>query len=304
MEEALLDYLDVDVALPELDSDYGCSDCRTNLDTVRVLNHTDYNGVVEAMSTADTILKQREDIKKIRQKIRHLRKEMKNHYGQPVVYLSIDVETWERNHDKVTEIGWTVKYFNPPQPIHSNHFVIRENIDYYNGIYVPNAKFDFNFGNSKIASLDYVIAELNQKLDNWRDKDYRIFIVCHDPRKDKEWLLNAGLDMRSCKIIDTQVVFYGITGTVPRIGLSNMLRSINITFSNLHNAGNDARYTLNAFLKMVINPLPPLPSLPNLNDLEGMRTWMESRRMRVTRPPPASVDSIVHFSGYCEVVPA
>ncbi|KAI9139850.1 hypothetical protein BKA69DRAFT_1083793 [Paraphysoderma sedebokerense] len=133
---------------------------------------------------ADSILSQRDHIESIREEIEFHRHEMKNQ-GQPVVYFSVDVETWEKNHDIVTEIGWSVKYFNPEHRTNSNHFVVSEHSEYRNGKYVPDAKFLFNFGTYKFISLSNSIYAMNGALEYWRDSGYQIYMICHDSRKDQ-----------------------------------------------------------------------------------------------------------------------
>ncbi|KAJ1566256.1 hypothetical protein HK405_010520, partial [Cladochytrium tenue] len=83
----------------------------------------------------------------------------------PALVVSVDVEAYERNPSKVLEIGW-VMYHNAihPPTLFSRHFVVAEHSRLRNGRYVPDHRFRFGFGRSRVAPLADVVALLRSDL--------------------------------------------------------------------------------------------------------------------------------------------
>jgi hypothetical protein len=85
--------------------------------------------------------------------------------------------------------------------------------------------------------------------------------------------------------LDTATMFHGLKRDVHSRGLENVLGSLGILGWNLHNAGNDARYTLEAMVRMIINARAALDKRPQ--ELSGDYMDWAAR-------PIANKDSALH----------
>ncbi|KAI7977964.1 hypothetical protein EIK77_009504 [Talaromyces pinophilus] len=74
--------------------------------------------------------------------------------------------------------------------------------------------------------------------------------------------LNPTAQSLSFDTLDTATMFQGLKRDVHSRGLENVLGSLGIFGWNLHNAGNDARYTLEAMVHMIINARAALDKAP------------------------------------------
>ena len=56
-------------------------------------------------------------------------------------WLGIDFESWEYEHDLITECGWKYIQWKDGDEVTANgHYIIEENKEYTNGKYVPNMR--------------------------------------------------------------------------------------------------------------------------------------------------------------------
>ncbi|KAK6335322.1 hypothetical protein TWF718_010752 [Orbilia javanica] len=175
--------------------------------------------------------------------------------GEGYTFFSVDIESWERNHDIVTEVGLT-KYIpgttlDHGEPI-SDHIIIKEHRRYKNGSYVADASGNFEFGNSRQVPL----AEIKGAIVAFMDapESHQRILVGHDINADIEYLRKLGYDEELkgfSMTFDTVEIWKAFADTLDGIGLSRLCSQLDISAWNLHNAGNDARYTMDAFVKMV-----------------------------------------------------
>ncbi|SGZ13132.1 BQ5605_C028g10550 [Microbotryum silenes-dioicae] len=271
-------------------------------------------------------------------------------------FLSLDVETWERGHDALLEVGWTCVDFTAPSSSSSSslesdsdldmgtesesegeerpaapiewatvtrtdqHVVIAENITRRNGRYSPDARDDWDFGpssrsgsiettettlpaskkakadkeskskskykrtvkvpavvktDSLLMGLDNLYALLAATFENITssEKDKQLFLIFHDSRMDLKALGMLGFEDGFAKpvkelavqaktgdkaegagnvwIIDTQRVYAGWKGFEQRKRLDRCCSELEVATKRLHNAGNDAHYTLDLFERMM-----------------------------------------------------
>ncbi|GAA5843707.1 hypothetical protein JCM11251_003470 [Rhodosporidiobolus azoricus] len=86
--------------------------------------------------------------------------------GMSPVVVSLDFETWEADHDAITEVGiaslrvrrdgsWEEK---------AEHYVVAENAHRRNGRYCPDARDDFQFGQTSTLPTSSLSAHLRQLL--------------------------------------------------------------------------------------------------------------------------------------------
>lgn len=55
------------------------------------------------------------------------------------VWLAIDFEAWEMDHTVMTEFGWSAINWEDGREVNQQgHLILRENVTYHNGKYVPD----------------------------------------------------------------------------------------------------------------------------------------------------------------------
>ncbi|KAG5648977.1 hypothetical protein DXG03_000326 [Asterophora parasitica] len=185
------------------------------------------------------------------------------------VWCALDFEAWEYEHKLITEFGWRLVGWNDGVEFHeTGHFIVDEHQKYRNSKYVPEHRYDYDpdFGKSEIlkkASFKTRILDFLQDLENYGP----VFLVFHDNNQDIKYLrsemIGAPLDGLSYVlpdaipdaglfVVDTSDLFAALEGTTTadRRALGRMCSLIQIPTRNLHNAGNDAYYTLEAMITM------------------------------------------------------
>lgn len=176
-----------------------------------------------------------------------LRKWMELVYLRQRPLVAIDVEAWEQNPKKITEIGLAV--YDPDRQLHlimprvrNLHILVKENKNMRNGRYVPNNKYRFNGGVSYEMSTAQLKGLLNEILTHYLNTRNGV-LVGHNIGGDIAWLASHGVKMvESIDTIDTEKMH-----RISRQGgatLRGVLRTVGIPHLNLHNAANDAYYTL------------------------------------------------------------
>ncbi|GAA5871214.1 hypothetical protein JCM1840_000148 [Sporobolomyces johnsonii] len=190
------------------------------------------------------------------------------------VFLAIDIETFESDHDVVTEVGFSKLEMNDEgwQPLVTEHFVVEENAQYRNGRFCPDARDYFHFGASTLIN--------SQKL-RWRLQDELlmpggpIFLFLHDARSDVKSLNLLGVNINTYErasplpppddpvyveggafLLDTQHLFSGFSRRKKQIRLQDACETLGVVLDDgaklaWHNSGNDAWATLQVFLKLM-----------------------------------------------------
>ncbi|KAG7664387.1 uncharacterized protein J8A68_002060 [[Candida] subhashii] len=178
---------------------------------------------------------------------------MRNVYGRKSILFCVDVEAWEFNTRIVTEIG--IAIYDPREQqmammptIQQIHIRIKENIDKINGKFVPNHANNFNGGVSYVMTK-YEAASFIQSLVDYylhKPKPHNVpsYFVGHDVSGDIKWLNALGVKLPTHFLrLDTAQLFRFSRGK-SGISLKNALNVVQIPHAFLHNAGNDAYYTL------------------------------------------------------------
>lgn len=170
--------------------------------------------------------------------------------------LCIDVEAFEHDTKKITEIGCCV--VEGIRVIHK-HYIIEENQKYRNGKYVADNRDHYNFGESEILPLADIVTIMNDQIAKCD------FMVGHAFRNDIQMLSSIGIPIGNAKYYDTAKIGKAILQVKKStVGLKEVLERTNIEHSHLHNAGNDSSYTMAALLALVeqqdllltLNPKP------------------------------------------------
>jgi len=180
---------------------------------------------------------------------------IKQKIGERKVFISLDTESYEKNHDYLTEVGWVI-FDKTEKILKKEHYIIQEYMSFHNGKYVEDNKFNYDFGESKTKSLIEVIRLLNKELNS---VDYIVGQGINNDIKDLEKLgvnLTKFEEMKGIYknygIIDTQYLYSGCFHDRP-ISLKKGLDKLHITYRYLHNAGNDAYYTMKYFFELIRN---------------------------------------------------
>ncbi|KAI5474903.1 ribonuclease H-like domain containing protein [Pseudohyphozyma bogoriensis] len=176
-------------------------------------------------------------------------------------WIAIDVETWEHDHGVITEVGWSFLSWDS------------------DGQRVRKDRHHYSFGTSSITSE----AKLSDKLLAMLKPTATtpVYLIFHDPRSDLVALDLLGLPTSSytrslppiaspyivtnekptVTILDTQTLFSGLLREKRKYRLELVCEKLGIKVgeeaqgdlkgAGWHNAGNDARFTLEVFLKMM-----------------------------------------------------
>lgn len=196
--------------------------------------------------------------------------------AQKPVLVSIDVEAWERDQNRITEIGISVldtakipppdqlpklsvadlpsdiytREEKPPRTracavvelITARHLRVDEHRYLRNGKFVPDAADNFEFGQSEWVALKNVPRAIGEAL-RFMDQDgnkRKIIIVGHSVKNDLNYLRTTGYDVFNIKdlgIMDTCKMYAASIGSNQQSGLHKVLNELGVTPWNLHNAG-------------------------------------------------------------------
>ena len=193
-----------------------------------------------------------------------------DHFKSPVVFISIDVEAYEFVPKFITEIGistldtadlrstlpgsngnnWAAK-------IQPYHLRIREHGKRINRVHVLGCPDKFNFGQSEWIHEREIVPEL-ESLFSLLCLDRRVVLVGHDIAGDIKYLKGLDFDVIPMVVdcIDTSDLWKAAHRDGRQSALSTVLLQQSIPAKYLHNAGNDAFYTLHAMIAIaVVNSL-------------------------------------------------
>lgn len=186
--------------------------------------------------------------------------------GPPVVFVAVDVEAYEKDHNCITEIGIssldTLKIkireadFNPSTEakgpktysdylfslVDAKHLRIQEYRSLRNGLFVKDNADNFEFGQSKFVPLCDIPATIAKsfRIFDAEDNRRKVVLVGHDIRQDMTYLRKVGYDVwnnRDLEVLDTAQMFKAISEDVDNRSLARVLTHFEVIFWNLHNAG-------------------------------------------------------------------
>ena len=161
--------------------------------------------------------------------------------------LCIDIEMYEDDHGKVLEIGLTD--LKDKSGMDTVHYIVSEHLHLNNGRYVPDHRDDFMFGTSRILSEKQIAEHLMASL-----KASSILIAhgiggdvnvlsrfFREQGRETEFtaLLSSLECVDSCRF--TKLLCQRVKS---EHSVKRALKELSIPFDNLHNAGNDAAYTV------------------------------------------------------------
>ncbi|KAK4903720.1 hypothetical protein LTR49_026700, partial [Elasticomyces elasticus] len=195
-----------------------------------------------------------------------------------IVFVCLDCEAFEFAQHKVTEIGIAVLDTRDlrglsatagddavTHQIRSAHYRPVEYSRLINKKFVHGCPAAFSFGSStwvKLADIPRIMNRLFRdptKLEHCArfdidviDAERKIVLVGHGLGNDIRYLQNLGIKTSMVPSIINQADTQKLASSGTLVGLAKLLVALGIESVNLHNAGNDAVYTLQAFLKMTM----------------------------------------------------
>jgi hypothetical protein len=193
-----------------------------------------------------------------------------------VVFVCLDCEAFEWDQEKVTEVGvaildtrdtWDLEPSAPPEAIMEKvqgaHFRPTEYSRLANKKFVRGCPTAFGFGSStwvRLVDTALILRRIfrnpTQMSDSARfdleisDTQRDVIVVGHGLDNDDKYLRHLGFSISSVSNIIGNIDTQKIARPKPPIGLQALLSALSIDAVNLHNAGNDAVYTMQAFVKI------------------------------------------------------
>ncbi|KAF4470923.1 qde-2-interacting protein [Fusarium albosuccineum] len=192
-----------------------------------------------------------------------------NPEGHDVVFICVDVEAIERAPNPISEIGFAILDMRDIRGIapgligcdwwpmiKCHHLRVWEYAGLRNNRYVKGCPDAFNFGTSTFPRKAKTGEAIMGVLDPYLNDSRNIVIVGHDINQDIKYLGTLGIDLlvltNLVNPVDTKDIHQAWRDSTQGRGLSSVLSELGITSKNLHNAGNDAYYTLCAMLGIAL----------------------------------------------------
>lgn len=187
--------------------------------------------------------------------------------------LAFDVEAYEHDQRSLLELGVAI-YEIPetkeamladPPTISITHYIMEEHKRKKNGRYCANNKDNFSFGKSHYVPTARALSLLLEEM-----RTPNTAIIGHNLPADLKYLVEARFDKESVKFthkwfknrptFDTQAIFKEVYLRPHQEKLEKILAFYGIPHVHMHNAGNDAYYTLLTALKLADLKFTPPPS--------------------------------------------
>jgi len=159
-------------------------------------------------------------------------------------FLTVDMERYEFNQNLTLEVGIC---FGNASTLHASHYIVEENQVLRNGKHCPDKRENFNFGTSKILPLDTIMDILLSRVES---SDH---IIGHGFENDKIFLRqDVVIAMEKKGVINAQIAYKMIMYKQSVSSVGTICKEMNIQTDNLHNAGNDAAYTFQYFMELLM----------------------------------------------------
>ncbi|KAM7223779.1 good for full DBP5 activity protein 2 [Rhypophila decipiens] len=191
-----------------------------------------------------------------------------------VLFLCIDIEAYEFNHRVVSEVGIatldaaTIGTIAPGEGsslgsegwyrhIHCKHLRIKEALWVHNRAHVQGCPGNFDFGKSELIGRDQIAPLIQAIIQREVDGKRRaIVLVFHDTASDVKFLLEEGYrileEENVIDVLDTKEMDQYMTRSHNPRKLELVLGSLGISYRYLHNAGNDAMYTMRSMVSLAL----------------------------------------------------
>ncbi|CAK4033553.1 Mannose-1-phosphate guanyltransferase [Lecanosticta acicola] len=195
------------------------------------------------------------------------------------IFVCVDCEAFEFAPDKITEVGVSVvdtralQALSPGEngaawlsKIESAHYLIEEYAHLKNKRFVKGCPESFSFGRTqtvrkgqasevllRVFADPTMLSQAHKSGEKKATLGRPIILVGHDLSNDDQFLKHLDFSLAGVTAISRRVDTQRVAGTKKRlIALKKLLAALDIEPRFLHNAGNDAAYTLQALLKMAV----------------------------------------------------
>ncbi|KAI6047401.1 hypothetical protein EDC04DRAFT_2876436 [Pisolithus marmoratus] len=228
---------------------------------------------------------------------------------QQGTWCALDFEAWDRDHTLLTEFGWsTVRWDHGSKIEEQGHLIVKER-RYYTNTFVSNNRDRFSFGKSEEVNKATFKQRIQALIEDLK-KSGPLFLIFHDNNQDIKYLKSKDVDVQlpdvvfllpdvlpkdGIFVLDTSDLFAALEGEGGgnRRSLERICRHLQIPTAHLHNAGNDAHYTMLALMSMASGE--PI-------DMQRERRW-PNRTSTNTSAPNAPLNGAgirVHFDPWEE----
>lgn len=248
--------------------------------------------------------------------------------SKKTICFCLDAEAFEFDNDMVTEIG--ISIYDPREnffsfvPITRNyHIIISEALTVRNSKFVIDSKDCYQLGESLVLSLGECVEFVQALLDFYleprtvEDESWSRALVGHNVQGDISWLKQMGIKIPKVAknhsdnldyqlshvnapnepifVLDTEKLYrftYGNKGG----SLGKLLRLLKIPHSFLHNAGNDAYYTLQLLLRMCDINYRKQNGLDDLIEMNRrIEQWLQREREEPKVVPMSYLETVKTF---------
>ncbi|KAH8827348.1 hypothetical protein DL96DRAFT_1606403 [Flagelloscypha sp. PMI_526] len=184
-------------------------------------------------------------------------------------WLCLDFEEWERDHSVLLECGYSMRHFEDGvETLEEGHIIVSDYVNYRNGTWVVDRKDNYKFGDSQRLNKSKTRTKVHNLILESLARG-PLFLLFHNFYGDMKTLesLSAPLsdlwkdeypdevtkELRRIFVFDTAILFSALEGspTGQTRKLEVVCDLLNIETQLLHNAGNDAHYTLQAAREML-----------------------------------------------------
>ncbi|KAF6787078.1 qde-2-interacting protein [Colletotrichum musicola] len=185
------------------------------------------------------------------------------------LFVGLDVDTFQGYEqllpDQQLHIGLSTldtrdldDAFSNPGSTDRNQLITSYQLTAGNSQYCRRASNRFPFGTSQPTTIEELKAKVESLIPLGRD----IVLVSHGTNSDFKIIqqLNIDLPSRALFVVDTNKAAQFPLRLCYRYGLAKLLGVLKIPFANLHAAGNDARFCLQALLMLVVRDAEQQPS--------------------------------------------
>lgn len=187
-------------------------------------------------------------------------------------FVALDIEAYEFNHQRLTELG-ICTFDRATGDTNHRHIIIGENQKYVNHKHCKNARLKFAYGESQVLKQDDAFAVLLKELSVPGS-----VLIGHAVKSDISFLVNCKIAkdgkafneefLNSIPKYDVQQLHKTIWGYGSEQRLETVVNDIDLPRTAFHNAGNDAALTMAALLALlrITSPLDRIfiRSLPEI----------------------------------------
>ncbi|KAH6850279.1 hypothetical protein B0I37DRAFT_110372 [Chaetomium sp. MPI-CAGE-AT-0009] len=193
-----------------------------------------------------------------------------------VLFVAIDLEAWEQDHGLITEVGIAMldttelrgiapgdNGQNWLQLINARHIRVKENSWATNSRYVQGCADRFDFGTTEFVEESLIPDLIKDVVDRATFANggapRPVVLVFHESSADIKYLKYLSYYVEAARnvidVADTREMHQYLVRSNDSASLASVLGYLDIPYRYLHNAGNDAVYTLQAMVGLAVKKM-------------------------------------------------